>query len=163
VLQRVQRALEAARHQQVNVARLDDHRIGLHDLRRHFPHADEPPQQVTIVDSKGLVRYAAPGWLHRPNDGRMMLDVTIQFHPDRYSYTNVRPDWHLPRRLDVAKLFFRDMASRVQWQGLPTTAVSANESSTWLHIPGDHGLIWACRERHHQSEYPVVTTFQPRC
>src|SRR5919108_2040111 len=81
---------------------------------------DSEPQHVAVTDGKVLLSYRTPDFLHRPNAGRVALDATIQFRPERYAHTNVRPHWRLPRRLDLVSLFFRSEGARVTSTGLPS-------------------------------------------
>lgn len=110
------------------------------------------PQHLAIEEGRVLLSYRAPEFLRRPNNGRVMLDAAIQFRPERYSHTNVRPNWRLPRRLDLVRLFFRSEGTRVTSGGLPSVSVSPLESSVWVSIPADRAVVWGCIQRRASAE-----------
>jgi hypothetical protein len=108
-------------------------------------------QQVAVVDGEVLLNYRVPPFLRDGAGGLVMVEAAIQYHPERYAHTNVRPIWRLPRRPPVAHLFFRSTAhtvvvdhSRIVASGLPSAAVASSESTVPVRIPRDRALIWAC-------------------
>lgn len=76
-----------------------------------------------------------------PGSSKWMVDLQLQFHPDRYEYTNVRPDWTLPKRRGLAELFFPDAGCRVVSGGLPSLQVSANTPTVAIQVPTDRTVF----------------------
>jgi hypothetical protein len=122
------------------------------DPQNQLRPADSEPQHVAVTDGRALLSYRTPDFLNRPNAGRIGLDATIQFRPERYAYTNTRPHWRLPSRLDVARLFFQREGARVVSTGLPSVSVSPTETNLWLTIPSDRAAIWGCIQRRASAE-----------
>jgi hypothetical protein len=122
------------------------------DPRNQLRPADSAAQHVAVTDGKVLLSYRTPEFLHGPTAGRVALDATIQFRPDRYAHTNVRPHWRLPRRLDLARLFFPFEGARVTSTGLPSVQVSPTETNVWVSIPTDRAAIWGCIQRRASAE-----------
>ena len=99
-------------------------------------------QQVPFAEGQALVEPIVPPFLDRFDASRgWMVDLQLQFHPDRYGYTNVRPDWTLPKRPGLAELFIRQEGARVIGGGLSTTR----------HVP----LAVICLHREGGASYPA--------
>lgn len=78
-----------------------------------------------------------------------MVDVAIQDRPERYTYTNLRPDWRLPKRLGLAAKFFQpERESRVLDDGLPSAAVGASEATVVVRVPTDEEIVHTLLEQH---------------
>ncbi len=122
------------------------------EARNQLRPPDSEPQHIAVADGKVLVSYRTPEFLQRPNTGRVMLDATIQFRPERYAHTNARPHWRLPRRLDLVRSFFQSEGARVTSMGLPCVSVSPTETSVWVSIPSDRAAIWGCIQRRASAE-----------
>jgi hypothetical protein len=117
-----------------------------------IPNQDPEPQHVTIVDQKALLRYDVPVFLRRPNAGRVMLEAALEFQAAKYLSSDTFPVWSLPRRLNVAQMFFRSRDARIVRGGVPATAVAPTESATWIEIPTYRSIVWACIEHQRPSE-----------
>ena len=90
-----------------------------------------------------------------------MVDLQLQFHPDRYEYTNVRPDWTLPKRRGLAELFFRDAECRVVSGGLPSLQVSASTPTVAIQVPTDRTVFCSLLLDHPYCGHESVPA-QPR-
>lgn len=72
-----------------------------------------------------------------------MVEVGLSYRPENYFYTNIRPNWRLPKRLGVSQLFVPQggSASRVDWSGGPCFEVQGANESLRIHIPDDRSVI----------------------
>jgi hypothetical protein len=79
--------------------------------------------------------------------GNWMLDVHIQYRPERYSYTNIRHWWRLPNRNHIAHSFFPNKIARIQKNGIPSVLMETkssfrpDESNLTIKIPEDRDII----------------------
>lgn len=158
-------SLDEARLQQIaqratEITRLVFQPIRLQPEQFPFPNSDgtirrDPrhTEQVPLSESEALVVFPKPPFLNRghPNFG-WMVDFEIQYRPERYSYTNVRPHWHLPKRLGIASRFFDPHREcRIVSGGLPSGAVTGTESAVGIRIPSDRSVVWTYFEKHHSN------------
>jgi len=106
--------------------------------------------QVPFSESAGLVSTPLPPY--RPiaqSQQGWMVDLDLQFHPDRYQHTNSRPTWQLPRRSGLGWLFFRGSAfSRIAPGGQPSCQVTVKDPALQVHIPSDREVVTACLAPH---------------
>lgn len=79
--------------------------------------------------------------------GHWMLDVYIQYRPERYQYTNVRHWWRLPNRNHLTRMFFPYRVARIQSNGIPSVMMETkssfkpDESKLNIKIPEDRDII----------------------
>jgi len=108
-------------------------------------------EQILLSESKGLVRFPRPSFLVQGHSQTgWMVDLKIQYHPERYGYTNIRPSWQLPRKLGVADQFFSvdsSQKSRVVTGGLPSIEVETGDKTIRIHIPSDLDVVWTYLNR----------------
>jgi hypothetical protein len=99
-------------------------------------------QEATLSDGKALLRHANPP--HRQDRrGGYMVDCEVQFRPEQFNHTNLRPRWELPRRLGLGRLFFRagQAVSRITVHGNPSMEIRAEAGPIELSLPTDHSLV----------------------
>lgn len=95
------------------------------------------------------------------NGGNWMLDVYIQYRPERYQYTNVRHWWRLPQRNELTRQFFTQKVARVQKNGIPSVLMETkslfkpDESNLTIKIPDDDEDI--IRSYLYGEDRPVYT------
>lgn len=81
------------------------------------------------------------------NPGNWMLDVYIQYRPERYQYTNLRHWWRLPNRNHLTRLFFPYRKARILKSGIPSVVmepksfIRPDESKLEFKIPDDKDII----------------------
>ncbi len=81
------------------------------------------------------------------NPGNWMLDVYIQYHPERYQNTNIRHWWRLPNRNRLTRLFFPQSIARILRNGVPSVVMGAksffktDELKLDFKIPKDKNII----------------------
>ena len=76
-----------------------------------------------------------------------MVDVGIQYRPEKYFYTNVRPIWKLPLRLGLADLFFTkysNLETRIIADRIPSKMVKLTERFLGLKVPDDQEIFRLC-------------------
>ncbi|MFQ5852478.1 MAG: hypothetical protein ACE5JU_18100 [Candidatus Binatia bacterium] len=123
-------------------------------------------EQIPFSENKGLVSFPSPPFVtdEHPNFG-WMVDLEIQYRPQRYTYTNLRPNWHLPKKLGIAGKFFDPYReSRVVTGGLPSGGVNSTERTIGIRIPSDISVVLTYLEKYHtnyrnrfrQSEVPAA-------
>src|SRR2546425_13343149 len=108
------------------------------------------------MDNKALITLPRPPFLatEHPDFG-WMVDVEIQYHRGRFTYTNIRPNWRLPKRLGVAESFFPGARGcRVTAGGIPSRAATSKEHSATVQVPSDHLVIWHCLGARHTNYEP---------
>ncbi|TAK06315.1 hypothetical protein EPO44_05540, partial [bacterium] len=120
-------------------------------------------EQIPLSESKGLVRFPSPPFVAdaHPNFG-WMVDLEIQYHPERYGYTNIRPSWNLPKHLGIAEKFFDPYRQcRVVTGGLLSAAIASTEPSIGIRIPSDLTVVWTYLEKHHSNRHSRRTKGPP--
>ena len=101
-------------------------------------------RQLPFSHGHSLVDIPRPPVAARQDSGSSwMVDLQLQFHPERYEYTNVRPDWTLPKRRGLAELFLSTTKCRVVAGGLPSLEVAGDLSRVALQIPSDRTIFRA--------------------
>lgn len=72
-----------------------------------------------------------------------MVEVGVSYRPENYFYTNIRPNWRLPKRLGVPQLFVPHggHSARVDWSGGLCFEVPGAKESLCIHIPHDRSVI----------------------
>jgi len=121
------------------------------------PTTDHHTELVSFSENKGLIRFPAPPFLTESKaQNGWMVDFEIQYCPDRYAaYTNIRPNWQLPKRLGISDLFFyRDPiahVTRVIRDGLLSTAVQGTDATVGIRIPSDMNVIWSFFDRRYDN------------
>jgi hypothetical protein len=111
-------------------------------------------EQVPLSGNEGLVGFQRPPFLSQDYryQSAWMVDLEIQFYPERYGYTNVRPKWRLPKRLGLAPKFLKPFRlCRIVDGGLPSAEVTDQESRVGIRIPSDFEIIGACCFEHHHT------------
>ncbi|MEN9582374.1 MAG: hypothetical protein RL641_328 [Candidatus Parcubacteria bacterium] len=79
--------------------------------------------------------------------GHWMLDVYIQYRPEKYAYTNLRHWWRLPNRNHLSRMFFQHTKARIQKNGIPSVVMEAkssfrpDESKLEIKIPEDKDIL----------------------
>ena len=111
--------------------------------------SDSHTDQVSLSEDKGIISIPRPPFLIRghPQFG-WMVDLKIQYHPERYApFTNVRPNWDLPKRLGLANRFFEGARGCRIVNGWPSAEVVAGESNLGIRIPSDREIFWIYFQR----------------
>jgi len=105
--------------------------------------------KVPLSEDKGLVGFQRPPFLIKghPQFG-WMADLEIQYHPERYNWTNVRPTWKLPKRLGLAHKFYDNYkrSSRIVNGGLPSIEAATEDTVIHIRIPSDLAVVWTWLE-----------------
>lgn len=122
--------------------------------------------KVPLSENKGLVGFQRPPFLFKghPQFG-WMVDLEIQYHPERYNWTNVRPTWKLPKRLGLAHKFFDNYkrSSRIVNGGLPSIETATEDTVIHISIPSDLAVVRTWLEyypntsKHHPQTTPLFT------
>jgi hypothetical protein len=79
--------------------------------------------------------------------GNWMLDVYMQYRPERYQYTNIRHWWRLPNRNHLTRIFFPHRIARIQNNGIPSVVMESKSSfkpdagKLDIKIPEDGSVI----------------------
>lgn len=79
--------------------------------------------------------------------GHWMLDLYIQYRPERYKYTNLRHWWRVPNRNQLTQAFFPYKKARIQHNGIPSVVMETkssfrpDESNLNIKIPEDREII----------------------
>jgi len=110
-------------------------------------------EQIPLSENKGLVECPRPPFVTHghPNFG-WMIDLEIQYRPERYTYTNIRPHWELPKRIGIASKFFEPYReARIASTGFPSASVMSTERMIGIRIPSDFEIIWTYLEKHHAN------------
>jgi hypothetical protein len=71
-----------------------------------------------------------------------MVDLNIQYRPEKFHYTNQKYWWKLPRRSGLASLLAPQRPCRMDRQHHLSCEVSAGESTVGVSIPEDYS-VWA--------------------
>lgn len=118
--------------------------------RRFMEHHTE---QVPFSQNQGLVGFPRPPFLSKKHpDSGWMVDMEIPYHPERYAYTDVRPNWKLPKRLGLANKFFSSSrTSRIVYDGMPSTAVASTDKTVGIRIPSDIEVVRSYLDRRHTN------------
>lgn len=95
------------------------------------------PQQATGTPC--LVQI--PDTAIRGVDGRWMLDLKIEYRPERFSYTNQHYWWQLPKILGITYHFARNRPGRVSDEGV-ISLDAGQETNFEIQIPGDSVILW---------------------
>lgn len=117
--------------------------------------------QTSLSENRGLVGFPRPpflveqhpqfGWELRAEVG-WMVDLAIQYRPERYSHTNLRPNWQLPKRFGLAGKFFDPYReSRVVNGGLPSAAVVTADKAIGIWVPSDFEVVRTFLEQHYTN------------
>lgn len=116
--------------------------------------------KVPLSENKGLVGFQRPPFLFKghPQFG-WMVDLEIQYHPERYNWTNVRPTWKLPKRLGLAHKFFDNYkrSSRIVNGGLPSIETANEDNVIHISIPSDLAIVRTWLEY-----YPNTSKHRPQ-
>lgn len=79
--------------------------------------------------------------------GNWMLDVYIQYRPERFQHTNVRHWWRLPNRNHLTQLIFSYKTARIKENGIPSVLMETksdfkpDEANLGIRIPDDSDMI----------------------
>ncbi|UCC29268.1 MAG: hypothetical protein JSU86_13825, partial [Phycisphaerales bacterium] len=99
-------------------------------------------QRATFSQGSALIDPPRPPTAsERGGDAGWMVDLQIQFHPDRHAYTNVCPDWTLPKRDGLSYLFVQGQHSRIVAGGFPSVQVGPDTPSLTITIPRDRDIF----------------------
>ena len=111
--------------------------------------------QVALSGNELLARVARPSFISANEEAfGWMVEVGVNFRPENYFYTNIRPNWRLPKRLGVPQLFVPQGGprARVDWSGAPCFEVPSGSETLRLQIPEDRSVVWAsCLGTHHTN------------
>ncbi|MBI2927735.1 MAG: hypothetical protein HYY24_18720 [Verrucomicrobia bacterium] len=166
LLQKVAEALRCGACFAYEISPLDPESYPLPDVHSlGGRHANEPPhytEQVILSEESALVGFPAPRFVSGgDSQGGWVVDVGLEYRPERYTWTNRRPRWNLPKRIGISWLFFRGRDSRVIRGGSLSVAVSGRENQLELRVPSDEEVFGAMFHRHgSNSEAPHP---QPPC
>lgn len=152
-LRRVAESMSGLVHLSFEPVRLAPDRFPCPDSRSPGPISERHTDLVPLSESRGLVGFPRPPFLveGHPQFG-WMVEVSIQYHPERYRYTNVRPNWELPKRVGLAGKFFDPYReSRVVNGGLPSAAVVTVDRAIGIRVPSDLDVVWTYLERDHTN------------
>jgi hypothetical protein len=120
-----------------------------------FPKVERWPQNIEshvttqhyqVFGTEVFIRTPTPDFLAAPessfwtNDRRWVVDLKIEYRPERFSYTNVKYWWRLPKFLDVALSFG---ASRITFEGFVSVSCSTKEKNLKVRIPRDGQVVLA--------------------
>ncbi|MBI2251866.1 MAG: hypothetical protein HYU63_03815 [Armatimonadetes bacterium] len=72
-----------------------------------------------------------------------MLDLKIQYHPERFLYTNIDYWWILPKRNEIKHLFAGNRLGRITNEGLLSVETYEGNKNIELAVPDDFS-IFAC-------------------
>jgi hypothetical protein len=119
----------------------------IHRIPNRFA-SDEIPltvtDQVPVSGNELLARVVKPTF-YSANEEQFgwMVEVGVNFRPETYFYTNIRPNWRLPKRLGVPQLFVPQggIPARVDWSGGPCFEVPGANDTLRIHIPNDRSVI----------------------
>jgi len=130
------------------------------NVKRFEPHSferatDRQTDVVPLSENKGIAGFQRPHFLFRghPQFG-WMVDCIIQYHPERYDWTNIRPIWQLPKRLGIAWLFLGNN-SRIIEGGIPSVEVTTKDDIVNFEIPSDNSVFWTFLNIHGHSNRPA--------
>jgi len=79
--------------------------------------------------------------------GNWMLDVYIQYRPERFQHTNVCHWWRLPNRNQLTRLIFSNKVARIKNDGIPSVRMEMksdfkpDEANLEIHIPKDTDMV----------------------
>jgi len=116
-------------------------------------------ENISFSENSAVVDFPRPPFFSdKREEFGWMIDAVIQYHPERYYYTNIRPNWQLPKRLGLGEVFFPTYRrARINCAGFPSTAIMAEESSITLRIPPDLAILSAYLDRRHtNSKHPQL-------
>jgi len=96
-----------------------------------------------------------------------MVDLKIEYRPERFFYTNVRYWWRLPKFRDAALCFSTKGQSRVTEEGFISVPCVADEKGLRIRIPSDGQVVSAALmsgstgfDAHYYSEKGRVGPYQ---
>lgn len=72
-----------------------------------------------------------------------MVDLKIEYHPERFFYTNQNYWWRLPKRKGIVRLFAQYRHGRILNNGLVSIEASEKDKNIELHIPDDWSIIYS--------------------
>ena len=100
-----------------------------------------------LIDSRSVLENIFPHFLDHSFTSssflskKWMLDLQIEYRPEKFSYTNISYYWNLPKKLNISRHFINNIPGRITNNGWLSFEMESNKRIIELNIPSDFSII----------------------
>jgi len=95
-----------------------------------------------IAQHSGFQNVYPPSLEGELSDEKWMLDLKIDYRPERFTYTNITYWWKLPKHLGITSLFIKTANGRITNSGMISIETSGKKEYMELNIPDDFSVLY---------------------